>query len=226
MALKLKQLATVDEHFLGLEKQIYQEWRDQEKEQAAMWPGGERQYMDINKLRLARIARLLRGENGDGRSGVGYEITKLRGLPFSLFTAYSFRETLYLMGQTHPIIIHHRGEVYDLGPYEIHISTEVILNGNLNKIHMIPKKAPLVSDRFMHHTAYPQGETYPLAYKTNTCWGDFGSTINSFVVDADIPELFRGLQVYLSRYNAASPLKSIERLSWDTRTPWEKYHAN
>ena len=45
-------------------------------------------------------------------------------------------------------------------------------------------------------------------------------------MDADIPELFRGLHFYLTRYNISSPLININGLGWDTETPWEVWHAN
>jgi hypothetical protein len=130
------------------------------------------------------------------------------------------------MGETEPIVINHRREDYHLGVYQVYVSTDAILRGNLDDIHMVPLKSPRTENRFPHHRCAPIENRHPLDFTTRTCWGNFGSTIKPFASDADIPELFRGLYVYLSRYNAGSPLISIERLGWDTETPWEAWNAN
>lgn len=228
MALKIKQLARVDEHFAALMNQVYQEWMQKEERAAQTWPSGEENYMERNRLRHARIVNLLHGGDGNGRSGRSYEFTKLRALPYSSFTAAQHNDQLYLIGETHPVIIKHRGENYHLGVYRVCVGTDAILQGNLNKIHMIPLKAPRARRRFMHHNATGDDDMHPLDFRTNTCWGSFGSTIKPYAIDADIPELFRGLQIYLSRYDAGSPLpgSSIDRLGWDTDTPWEEWNAD
>jgi len=226
MALKLKKRADVDGYFLSLMDRIYKDWMAKEERVARTWPGGCEAYMERNRLRHARILNLLHGGDGHGRSGRTYEITKLRSLSYARFTAIRHDGQAYLMGETTPIVIQHAREDYHLGVYQVFVATGAILQGNLNQIHMIPLKAPKTNNRFMHHLAYENDSEHPLDYRTNTCWGNFGSTIKPYAEDADIPELFRGLYVYLARYNAGSPLRRIESLGWDTETPWEAWNAD
>jgi len=228
MALKLKKLAVIDEHFASLTDQVYRLWMDKEERQAQTWPAGYKNYMQKNRLRHARILNLLHGGDGNGRSGRSYEYTKLRALPYSAFTAVQHGSQSYLAGDTHPIIIRHQSQDYHLGVYRVFVGVAAIVDGNLNKIHMVPLKAPHATRRFMHHNATGDDDMHPLDFRTNTCWGTFGSTIKPYALDADIPELFRGLQIYLSRYDAGSPLpgSSIDRLGWDTKTPWEEWNAD
>ena len=227
--LELTKRASVNEHFLTLAFHIYEQWMENEEKNARTYPAGAEVYRDRNAMRHARIINLLHGGDGDGRSGKQYEVTKLRVLPFTEFSAISHGGTPYLVGQTKPIVINvgvnsrriPEGD-YHLGAYRIYIPPSVILKGNIDYIHMVPVKAPFTENRFMHHRAYEEGDHY-LDYRTSTCWGNFGTTIKPLAVDADIPELFRGLFLYLSRYNIASPLVNINNMGWDVTTPWEEF---
>ena len=226
--LKIRKRAPVNEQFIDLMFHIYRRWLEQEMENANTYPGGRQAYLRNNPFRFTRVSNLLRGGDGDGRAGKTYEITRLRALPYTDFKAVQYEWARYLVGETLPIIIHHHNCDYHLGPYRVYVAETAILNNNLNHIHMVPMKDPSVEHRFMHHTAYNRsGEgAHPLSYSTSTCWGDFGSAIKSYAADADVPELFRGLYLYLSRYNAGSPLTHIENIPFDTETPWEQYRAN
>jgi hypothetical protein len=233
MALKIEKRAVVNEHFLDLMSGTYAAWMRQEGRNAKAFPAGEKAYMERNRLRHARIHNLLHGGDGDGRSGKTYEITKLRGLPYTSFKAIQHEGMQYLVGETKPVVIdvgHNTRRIpersYHLGAYRVYVPQSSVLFGNLDAIHMLPLKAPGTERRFMHHRAYQDEADHPLSYRTSTCWGDIGSTVKSYAADADIPELFRVLWLYLTRYNISSPLININGLGWDTETPWEVWHAN
>jgi hypothetical protein len=231
--LQRKKLAQVDEHFVNIMFSIYRAWMDDHHHNAERWPAGEQAYFERNAMKLARVQNLLNGADGDGRSGKTYEITKLRALSYVNFKAVQHAGIRYLCGQTKPIVIEvgknarriDEGTYY-LGPYKVYVAEAAILEGNLDKIHMVPLKAPHTQYRFMHHTAYAYSAEHPLDYSTSTCWGTFGTIIKTYAVEADIPELFRALYMYLSRYDITSPLTDINLLGWDTSTPWEEFHAN
>jgi hypothetical protein len=234
MALKIVKRAQVNENFLGLMLHIYQRWMQAEGRIAETYPGGKKNYFAQNRMRHVRINNLLHGGDGDGRSGKTYEITKLRALHYTDFKAIRHGDVNYLVGETIPIIIdhvekNHRGvpdRVYHLGPYRVYIAESVVLDGRLDQVHMIPLKCPGTINRSPHHRAAINDEHHPLSYTTSTCWGDFGTAIKSYAADADIPELFRGLFLYLSRYNPNSPLIDIHRMDWDVETPWEQFNAH
>jgi hypothetical protein len=229
MSLKIQKRALVEDHFISLMMSIYKSWMEREVTNAQNHPAGQEVYMQRNAMRHARIINMLNGGDGGGRSGLTYEITKLRALPFTHFKAIANNGKNYLVGETKPILIdvgmnsrRIEQRVYHLGVYRVYVSANAMLTNNLTDIHMIPLKSPNTSSRFMHHTAFPEAGEHPLSFRTNTCWGDIGSVIKSYVADADIPELFRGLGFYLARYNISSPLVSINNLGWDTETPWEE----
>lgn len=234
MALKIVKRAPVNEHFLNLMFNIYQRWMQSELQNAEHYPGGKKAYLRNNQMRLVRIRNLLNGGDGDGRSGKSYEITKLRALGYADYKAVRHDEINYLVGETQPIIIEVPekngrripGGTYHLGPYRVYVGEDAILRGNMDQIHFIPLKAPDTQNRFMHHKAISNGETHPLSYDTSTCWGDIGSAIKSYAADADVPELFRGLLFYMTRYNINSPLVNIHQMGWDVKTPWEQYRAH
>jgi hypothetical protein len=59
---------------------------------------------------------------------------------------------------------------------------------------------------------------HPLDKEPRTCWGGFGNPVRLLLDIPDIPELFRLLYLYLSRYNPSSPLVhgGIKNLDFDT----------
>jgi hypothetical protein len=231
--LQRKKLAQVDEHFVNLMYSIYRAWMDGHHHNAQRWPGGEAAYFERYAMKFARVQNLLHGADGEGRSGKSYEITKLRALDYVGFKAIQRGDVRYLVGETKPIVIEVGRNsrritegIYHLGPYKVYVAEAAILDGNLNQIHMVPLKAPYTQSRFMHHTAFQNEAEHPLDYRTNTCWGTFGTIIKTYAVEADIPELFRALYMYLSRYDINSPLVNIDAIGWDVTTPWEEFHAN
>lgn len=220
--LKIAKRANVDEHFIALMTSICQSWMDNEADIARTYPAGPDAYWEANRLRHSHVRNILTGEASNRRSGLGYEITKLRSLQYTDFRAVQHEATPYLMGETKPIIINYQKEDYHLGPYRVYVPVGMILQNDLKSVHMIPLKAPMTNNRYMHHLAGGDGE-HPLARSPRTCWGNFGSAITSYTADADIAELFRGLHLFLSRYNAGSPLKPLTQLGWDTEHTWEEW---
>ncbi len=213
---KMTPRADVDRSFLDLSCEIYENFLKREKRQAAMFPAGEKAYMQQRGPALAKALAVLR-DQGDGRSGRDWEITRLRALPFTRFTSVTHSARRYLVGITKPITHDVNGIHYELGPYAIYVPVHELQNNATRGFHFIPTKAPKVEDRFMHHYAVRRNANdHPLDYSPSTCWGTFGETIGNMVSIIDIPELFRFLQIYLTRYDPSSPLRGnkIERLAW------------
>ena len=186
----------------------------------------------------AKALSVIRVEHSDGRTGAEYEITRLRSLEYTQFTTVvhtnEWGTERYLVGITKPVTITHQNEIrhrrkwvatgdpkkFFLGPYAIYIPFSGFENNQTNGIHFIPTKAPNSLSRHMHHVANRGGNEgkHPLDMRTSTCWGGFGSSVSSLVDICDIPELYRYLYLYVSRYDMHSPMNRIEELDFDTTT--------
>ena len=83
-------------------------------------------------------------------------------------------------------------------------------------------KNPKANNRFPHHYCEKRydDDVHPLDRSIYTCWGSFSAPIAVQLNALDVPELFRTLQIYLSRYDPHSPLRYIDELDFDSRTPW------
>ena len=169
---------------------------------------------------INRLTPILNGVN-DGRSGMDYEKTRLRILPFTHFSALDYGGQFWMIGQTHPIIIKATETDYEtrkaftmdyhLGPYKVCIPFATFNRRGIDGVHFVPLKNPLCYNRHPHHHANwrdynDQTINHPLENNPSTCWGNYGSLLAALVADGDIPELFRQFYVYLTRYNASSPL--------------------
>ena len=176
---------------------------------------------------ISRLTPILNGVN-DGRTGLDYEKTRLRILPFTRFSALDYGDQFWLIGQTNPVTItaaetdHNTHKPftidYRLGPYKVCVPMTTFNRHGIDDVHFVPLKNPLAYNRHPHHHAnlHTQGDypdkiwldhiVHPLQDKPGTCWGNYGSLLAALVADGDIPELFRQFYVYLTRYNAGSPL--------------------
>jgi hypothetical protein len=107
---------------------------------------------------------------------------------------------------------------YHLGPYKVCIPMATFNRRGIDGVHFVPLKNPLSYNRHPHHHAnfhsegnYPNNVRFdkivhPLQDAPSTCWGNYGALFAALVADGDIPELFRQFYIYLTRYNAGSPL--------------------
>lgn len=134
------------------------------------------------------------------------ELTRLKTLNYHRFDADGDTMIAYTL----PIQIFEksntRGECgkYLLGEYKVmfDVSKKIVPDN----IRMIPMRQPDTEDRHPHHRAQ------------YTCWGSFGGLISMTCSTGDIPEVFRTLSIFLSTYNAASPLVHIHSIPFATRT--------
>jgi hypothetical protein len=158
----------------------------------------------------------------DGRSGLNYEITRLRTLDtlYTSFDTFLYDDIPYFTGRTRPVIIQHAGREYHLGVYKVYVPRMRFVNST-GLEHFVPLKFPNSLKRHPHHKAY-KNNGHPLLNDPGTCWGSFGMIISGILADADIPEYFRQVGIYLGRYNPSSPLISggINGVDFDTREPW------
>jgi hypothetical protein len=240
--MKLAPRAIVDDAFIHVMLSVYRSIltkKNAELATASRYAGNQGNVKPI----IARLTPIIDGIN-IGRVGLDYEKTRLRILPFTKFSALIYGGQTWLTGRTVPVIITDNGQAYHMGPYKICIPVSTFERGSLDYIHFIPLKFPTSYNRHPHHHGNNPSEAhfvsyalankiiYPLADKPGTCWGNYGALIVAIANDGDIPELFRQLYIYLTRYNPASPLihemgtgrfspGSINWIDFDTTKPWE-----
>ena len=239
--IKITARAIVDQSFIDLEREVYEDFLRHEKAAARMYPAGSAQFLKLRAPAHARVLSVIRTDHSEGRSGAEYEMTRLRALPYTRFTAVTHNEKSYLVGITKPItitettpavtrrghIVHPAGDVYSyyLGSYAIYLPTHDLVSNQVDHFHFIPMKCPNSLARHFHHTAIERWartnneDTHPLDMAVKTCWGGFGPSVNSLVSICDIPELFRTLQIYLSRHDPSSPLVRPEEFDFDINIP-------
>ncbi len=225
--IKVTQRAIIDQSFIDLERQVYTEFLRREKASADMYPAGAKQYLTARGPAHARVLSVLRTNHSDNRSGAEYEITRLRALEYTKFTAVNHEGKNYLVGITKPIETHEGSRHYYLGSYAVYLGAEDLVNNQEGKFHFIPTKCPTSVTRHFHHTAsgrWVRSDNkgrHPLDMEAKTCWGTFGPTVNSLVSICDLPELFRTIYIYLGRYNPGSPLIRADDMDFDITTPPE-----
>ena len=138
-------------------------------------------------------------------------------------------DTLYLYGLTKPVTVENTQSQYigpksrlharirrpedyaevvkerwDMGPYQIYLPVEAFFSSIASLWQFIPDRMPTVWARTPHHKAGSHNASEPKFWKAETCWGSFGSVMTTLQADADIPETFRTLYFYVTRYNPGS----------------------
>ena len=219
--------ATIDDAFTEWMKDAYMTYLLHEKEKAVRHPGGKDRYLKERAPAHARALKVLQVAHSDGRMGMEYEKTRLRSLPYARFTVVERNGERYGAGVTKPILITmpegemHAG-TWHLGPYAVYVPFSAIEEQNAGRFHFIPLKNPKANNRFPHHYCEKRydDDVHPLDRSIYTCWGSFSAPIAVQLDALDVPELFRTLQIYLSRYDPHSPLRYIDELDFDTRSPW------
>jgi hypothetical protein len=222
MAIKIIQRAAVDPKFMECVLNIYRAFMMREKERAAEYPAGAKEYIKKRAPAHARILAITTVGHSQGRVGAEYELTRLRVLPYEKFMTVAHKGAdgklkKYLVGVTKPVVIKDNGKTYFLGPYAIYVPADAFDAQNSGSFHFIPTKFPQSNLRHPHHVVKnnPQG-MHPLDKHASTCWGGFGPAIRVLLDIPDIPELFRLLQMYVSRYDAGSVLSFIRNLDFPT----------
>jgi hypothetical protein len=147
-------------------------------------------------------------------------LTRMKQLPYKSFESIRSNGEIYIKATTKELIVdvpprpsYMTPGKYNLGQYAIYIPYKSLVGSQIDAIHFIPLKLPVVDrdwdyhPRHLHHKAHPQsGYANPLTYRPNTCWGNFGSMVIMTMQVGDIPELYRLLHMYLSIQNVNSPL--------------------
>ena len=231
----LAKRASIDDAFMSVALQVYAQILRKKQNELSRNSGFYGAQANIQPV-ISRLIPIVKNVN-NGRTGLDFEKTRLRILPYTNFSALEYGGTTWLTGKTVPVIIKENGVDYQMGPYKVCVPLSTFENGNLNGIHFIPMKMPLSYNRHPHHHAeYPSTGTraisHPLANYPRTCWGNYGAILSAIINDGDIPEMFRQFYIYLTRYNAASPLihdmggdyrkRGIECIDFDTSKPWEE----
>jgi hypothetical protein len=213
----------VDEHFLKVMLQVETQVYKREVEALANAGTWKQTLLAKRGPVIARLRPIIAGEVTDGRTGLEYEKTRLRVLPYQKLSALEHGGMVYLTGATNPVIIVHKQHAYHLGPYKVCVPVDTFERGRLTDIHLIPLKKIDSLNRHPHHKAYLEEGTHPLDARPSTCWGSYATILKGLIDDGDVPELFRQFFIYLGRYNEHSPLvhNGILGLDFDTSTPWE-----
>ncbi|MCL4561885.1 MAG: hypothetical protein M1281_14910 [Chloroflexi bacterium] len=161
--------------------------------------------LEKNRYRIAKLEAITL-ETG-GRFGLDGLVTTLKKLPYEKFGLAQYKNDPWLAATTRPITIPYNGHTYEMGRYTLLMPVADARHGSLERLHMIPMKAPKTAKRHPHHVLRVEGPiTDPLAERPWTCWSEFSSVIMGMIQDADFPEFYRMLHIFLSRYNERSPI--------------------
>jgi hypothetical protein len=172
-----------------------------------------------------RIKLITSGTETVDRSGLSYEITRLRTLDdlYSKFDAYNYDGKDWFSARSQPVIIDASGRKYHMGVYKVYVPCQEFINGHVGQEHFVPLKNPLSDLRHPHHKASGR-DSSALSKHPATCWGSFGNIISGIMGDCDLPEYFRQVGLYLGRYNPQSPYisRGIDGVDFDTTKTWEE----
>jgi hypothetical protein len=170
--------------------------------------------------------------DGAVRGGMADIRMRMRRLPYEKFYLKSRKSTMgqqtWLIGLTREAIAtvegQHRGKSgqmvegprsYDMGKYFVAVLCEAIGTHNPT-FHLMPQANPTTMARHMHHHVHSSmgvdGKTNPLDWTPANCFGSFQGAIYGTFLNADVPELFRMLYLFVSTLNPASPLLNLAQL--------------
>lgn len=141
-----------------------------------------------------RAHRVLHSE-GTLRANWDHELTRLRALPYEKFFVHRQQGISFFAGITRDLVIKGGGTSYDAGEYLVLIRASMMAQFHLLPVDDITRHA-----RHPHHTG--SGD---LTVPANTCFGSF-TALPAILDFGDLPESFRALHIFLSRYNPHSPL--------------------
>jgi hypothetical protein len=226
------QRARIAPEFIDLMIELYGEWMT--RNQNLIIQGSQRDSFRHFAMTAKRMLPIVRRQSDD-REGLDYEVTRLRGLPFTDFlvvmdvdpTDDEGARIPWLVGRTKHVTIRNyqkRTEVMgELGRYDVYIPSTIVRSPQLGHIHMIPQRNQWALNRHPHHylNVYePEFERSgsPLRYPTGNCWGSYSAVIKRMVDLPDFPALFGQLFGHLGTYGD-SPPRRMNTLDFDTHTP-------
>jgi hypothetical protein len=229
------QRAVIAPEFIDLMIELYAEWMTRNNN--LIIQGTQREGFKHYAFTARRMLPIVRRQSND-REGLDYEVTRLRGLPFTHFLAVmdvdpteeSGEKIPWLVGRTKHVRIadyRRRSEIIgELGCYDIYIPSTIVRTPQLGHIHMIPQRNQRSHNRHPHHYLN-DGRLYdnemvmdrsPLSYLTGNCWGSYSAVIKRQVDLPDFPALFGQLYGHLSTYGD-SPPRHMDQLDFDIHTP-------
>jgi hypothetical protein len=200
MPIRVAQRATISDHFIDGLKAVSRRKLKEIKEQA------DRCYSDRMRQRvlndhagaIAYHQKLLKDPKA-----LDHELTKLRSLPYAAYGAVDRCGEIFLHGQTKEVVMASGRNKWRLGAFDVYLRVQE--NGRFEKPTMLLAGDPWLRKTHPHFTV-SHASNDPLDARMSICWGSFGPIISGLVRDANIPEYFRTLYMYLSRYNPSSPL--------------------
>lgn len=225
------QRANVSAEFIDLMIELYSEWmlNNQNLIKAGTTRKGFEHYTYTAKRMMPIVRRV-----SDDRTGLDYEVTRLRGLPFTDFLVVQNvdpteqeRSIPWLVGRTRHVTITNyarRSEVMgQLGSYDIYVPSTIVRTPQLGHIHMIPQRNQWSINRHPHHylnvdRSLDHGAGSPLSYQTGNCYGSYSGVLKRMVDLPDFPALFGQLFGHLCTYGD-SPPRRMNMLDFDTTTP-------
>ena len=223
--------ANISDEFIELIIALYKEWmlKNQGLIKQSVSNTRFEHYARTAQRMLPIIRRI-----SDDRAGVDYEITRLRGLPFTDFLVVHDVDPTeqedripWLVGRTRHVTITNyarRSEVMgELGRYDVYVPSSIVRRPELGHIHMIPQRNQRSSNRHPHHYLQTYGEAVaadrsPLSYPTGNCYGSYSAVIKKMVDLPDYPALFGQLYGHLSTYGDSPPIR-MNNIDFDTITP-------
>jgi len=178
---------------------------------------------------IHRLKAIIKNE-ASLRSGVDYEITRLRALPYvsyflvtpdnlpdsPLSEAKLDWSVEWLVGHTQPIttwdmVYNRRTSPFSLGPYWVCFPVRSLMIGAIDGFAAIPEHDPSALARHPHHSVDPRHGDW--------CWGEFANIVVGLTAEGDIPGLFGIMHAFLTRYYSDSVLVHIYALDFARGLP-------
>lgn len=146
------------------------------------------------------------------------EITKLHLLPYEKFFTKTYQGRVWMMGLTRPVVLTDGLKQWQGPQYYLCVPEDVDKRESKYAFHFLPKGAEHKRYRHPHHRVNV-GDSLddnctgnPLGNEAWTCWGSFGTIVQTCVQAGDLVELFRTLSIYISRVDFSSPLSPWSKL--------------
>lgn len=221
MPIKIAKQAKIDEEFVEELKDIalaraHTMQRQVERADPRMRDALLKQYGP----HISRIARLF-DPKASGRSGLDYELTRLKQLRYQWYRVIEYEGTRYLCGVTTPVTAvelipeNRQGQTprtWDIGRYIIAFPVRDLKSATVDGLHLIPERAPKTYHRHFHHHGSEHDARSPFDHKPATCWGSFGGIVVDDAQCGDIPDLFRNMRFYVERVDMDSLYVRISNL--------------